>query len=414
MQARMLGCAAAAFLATAAAVHAPIRPVRGPAVSRAAAPAMVFDQLKKMVDDSAKGVKEAAAAAVVEKKVAEKLAKAQEKYNIPEKYTNLMTSFFTSYMTEIYINDRDMDKYESILTVLMKKVLETAKEPHVFEPFHEAIREPFDYYKMGCDFAEGMVDLESSVIEGAEQIEKMRKQIAAGDNVVLFANHQSEADPQIYSVLLDPKVPGFAESTIFVAGDRVTTDLLAMPFSMGRNLLCIFSKKHVDNPPELKSAKQKHNRMVMKTMQKMFATGGKCIWVAPSGGRDRPNPENGKYQVAPFDSKSVEMFRLMAAKADKVTHFYPLSMFTYRICPPPQAVGGEIGETRTVKYYPAALHFGDEVDLSAFAEGCVADNFPEGCDASASRDTLREALSAHIHGIVFDNYQALASRIEKD
>jgi glycerol-3-phosphate O-acyltransferase len=30
-----------------------------------------------------------------------------------------------------------------------------------------------------------------------------------------------------------------------VAGDRVTTDLLAMPFSMGRNLLCIFSKKHV-------------------------------------------------------------------------------------------------------------------------------------------------------------------------
>eukprot|EP00962_Isochrysis_galbana_P006493 scaffold1740_cov109-Isochrysis_galbana.AAC.1 len=61
MQARMLGCAAAAFLATAAAVHAPIRPVRGPAVSRAAAPAMVFDQLKKMVDDSAKGVRRAVA-----------------------------------------------------------------------------------------------------------------------------------------------------------------------------------------------------------------------------------------------------------------------------------------------------------------------------------------------------------------
>jgi hypothetical protein len=57
MQGRMLGCAAAALLATAAAVRAPIRPVRGPAVSRAAAPAMVFDQLKKMVDDSAKGVR---------------------------------------------------------------------------------------------------------------------------------------------------------------------------------------------------------------------------------------------------------------------------------------------------------------------------------------------------------------------
>lgn len=34
----------------------------------------------------------------------------QEKYNIPTKYTTLMKSFFTSYMTEIYVNDRDMDK----------------------------------------------------------------------------------------------------------------------------------------------------------------------------------------------------------------------------------------------------------------------------------------------------------------
>eukprot|EP00965_Chrysotila_dentata_P200799 6180185-Pleurochrysis_carterae.AAC.1 len=30
------------------------------------------------------------------------------------------------------------------------------------------------------------------------------------------------------------------------------------------------------------------------------------------------------------------MFRLMAGKAKRVTHFYPLSMFTYPICPPPQ------------------------------------------------------------------------------
>ena len=41
------------------------------------------------------------------------------------------------------------------------------------------------------------------------------------------------------------------------SGDRVTTDLLAMPFSMGRNLLCIFSKKHIDSVPELKSKKTK-------------------------------------------------------------------------------------------------------------------------------------------------------------
>mmetsp|Transcript_6059 Transcript_6059/g.18248 ORF Transcript_6059/g.18248 Transcript_6059/m.18248 type:complete len:413 (-) Transcript_6059:343-1581(-) len=399
----------AVLLASADAVR-PAVATRPPAV-RTAAPVMIMDQLKKIADDGALAVKQAAAEKVVGERVAAKLAAAQAKYDIPQKYTNLMQSFFTSYMTEIYLADRDLDEYEQILSTLMKKVLETAQEPHTFQPFHEAIRAPFDYYKMGCDFANGMVDADRSLVLGAEQIEKMQQQIAAGDNVVLFANHQSEADPQIFSVLLDPKVPGFAEETIFVAGDRVTTDLLAMPFSMGRNLLCIFSKKHVDNPPELKSTKQRHNRMVMKTMQQLMTDGGKCIWVAPSGGRDRPS-DDGKYEVAPFDSKSIEMFRLMSAKADRPTHFYPLSMFTYPICPPPTTVGGEIGEQRTVKYFPAALHFGEEVDVSRFSEGCVTDNFPAGCDANSSRDELREALAKHVHSIVSSNYQDLAAKLD--
>uniref|UniRef100_A0A7S4F5M3 Phospholipid/glycerol acyltransferase domain-containing protein n=1 Tax=Chrysotila carterae TaxID=13221 RepID=A0A7S4F5M3_CHRCT len=373
---------------------------------------MIVDQLKDMVAAGGQSLKEAAAREIVEQKVAKKLADAQEKYSIPEKYITLMKSFFSSYMTEIYLNDRDMDKYEVLLTQLMKKVLETAKEPYQFEPYHKSMREPFDYYALGNDFAEGMVAREQSIIEGIEQIKKIQEQVAAGDNVVLLANHQSEADPQFFSVLLDPLVPGFAESTIFVAGDRVTTDLLAMPFSMGRNLLCIFSKKHVDNPPELKSQKTRHNRRVMKTMQELFTEGGKVVWVAPSGGRDRQDA-NGKYQVSPFDSKSIEMFRLMAGKAKRVTHFYPLSMFTYPICPPPQQVGGEIGEVRNVKYHPAGLYFGDEVDLSQFSEGCVGgDNFPEGCDPNASRDELREALATSVHRTVSDNYRKLADKLE--
>jgi len=240
----------------------------------------------------------------------------------------------------------------------------------------------------------------------SERIKTIREQVAAGDNVVLLANHQSEADPQIFSVLLDPLYPGFAESTIFVAGDRVTTDLLAQPFSMGRNLLCIFSKKHVENPPELKSEKTRHNRNVMKKMQSLFKEGGQIIWVAPSGGRDRKD-EDGAYQVAPFDPKSVEMFRLMADKAGRTTHFYPLSMLTYPICPPPEQVGGAVGERRTVKWSPGGLHFGEPVDLTQFIEGCVVDNFPEGCDPTVARDAARDALTEHIHGIVATNYKKL-------
>jgi len=375
--------------------------------ARASSPAMIIDQMKA----AAKELEGQAAEAIVAKKVADKLEKAQEKYDIPSKYIDVMGGFFTSYMTNVYKAGNDVDYYEKVLTQLFQKVLETAQTPYKFAPFHKSMREPFDYYALGCEFATGVINRETSEIVGIEQIEKIKQQVAAGDNVVLFANHQSEADPQIFSVLPDPEYPGFAESTIFVAGDRVTTDLLAQPFSMGRNLLCIYSKKHIANPPELKSEKTRHNRNVMKEMQNLFKEGGQIIWVAPSGGRDRKD-ETGDFAVAPFDSKSIEMFRLMADKAGRTTHFYPLSMLTYNVCPPPDAVGGAVGEQRTVNWSPAGLHFGEAVNLDEFIEACVVENFPADCDPSVSRDAARESLSAHIHSVVSTNYASLAQKLD--
>ena len=40
--------------------------------------------------------------------------------------------------------------------------------------------------------------------------------------------------------------------------------------------------------------KTRHNRNVMIQMQKLFNEGGKVIWVAPSGGRDRKD-SSGKF-----------------------------------------------------------------------------------------------------------------------
>lgn len=408
-------------LSAAAYLEAPMAALRAPDARRtriATAPAMIIDQLKEAADSAkaaadaaATELKGAAAEVIVQQKVADKLAKAREKYDIPDKYVNVMEGFFTSYMTQVYLAGNDIDYYEKVLTDLFKQVLEKTKEPHKFEPYHKAMREPYDYYALGNDFATGVINREDSSLIGIERIQEIQEKVAAGDNVVLLANHQSEADPQIFSVLLDPEFPGFAENVIFVAGDRVTTDLLAQPFSMGRNLLCIFSKKHVENPPELKAEKTKHNRNVMKQMQGLFKEGGKIIWVAPSGGRDRRG-DNGDYSVAPFDSKSVEMFRLMANKAGRTTHFYPLSMLTYPICPPPEQVGGDVGERRTVKWSPAGLHFAEAVDLSKFAEGCLVDGFPTDCDPAQQRDMLRDALSEHVHGIVSENYKSLTAELK--
>ena len=50
-------------------------------------------------------------------------------------------------------------------------------EPHQFEPFHRAMREPFDYYALGCDFAEGVIDRETSTIVGEEHIQKIQAQV---------------------------------------------------------------------------------------------------------------------------------------------------------------------------------------------------------------------------------------------
>lgn len=39
------------------------------------------------------------------------------------------------------------------------------------------------------------------------------------------------------------------------AGDRVVADPLCKPFSMGRNLFCVHSRKRMDDVPELKAEK---------------------------------------------------------------------------------------------------------------------------------------------------------------
>jgi hypothetical protein len=58
------------------------------------------------------------------------------------------------------------------------------------------------------------------------------------------------------------------------------TDPLCKPFSMGRNLFCVHSKKRLDDIPELKAAKQKQNRTTLVTMAKMFnqASLAPCVW----------------------------------------------------------------------------------------------------------------------------------------
>jgi len=247
----------------------------------------------------------------------------------------------------------DPKEYLYIMTSVLKASRDMAG--YEFEPYHTAIRQPLDLYKLGNDLFRPLVDLEKSKLEGVDQLQRVRELLDKGENVIFLSNHQSEADPQLMSLLFEHLgFPELGEKIVCVAGHRVTSDPLTIPFSMGRNLLCINSKRHLDNPPELKEEKQRQNIVSMQALSELLAKGGFLLWVAPSGGRDRPD-ENGEFVVAPFDPKAVQMFNVLAKKARTPTHFFPVSLWCHPVLPPPTTVSKELGEVRTVQRSPVGM-----------------------------------------------------------
>jgi glycerol-3-phosphate O-acyltransferase len=289
------------------------------------------------------------------------LDKAAKEGSIPEKVRTILWQFYQSYRAATPRHDQNAT-HQLFLTYL-KLIAEAICSPFAFEPYHKQIRQPFDYYTFGLDLLRPLVDQKHSTALGLNLAGDIDKHLAEGHNVILLANHQTEADPQAISLLLEKSHPKLAAEMIFVAGMRVLEDPLAAPGSMGRNLLCIYSKRYIDHPPELKHQKQLHNKQTMQRMAELLSGGGKCIYVAPSGGRDRRS-EAGEIEVAPFDPQSIEMFYLMAEKAARPTHFYTLALATYELLPPPDTIQVELGEAREARAGAIHLAFGPEIPLT--------------------------------------------------
>ncbi len=296
------------------------------------------------------------------------LAKLEESVKtgkIPSKLSRALLKFYFSYAAAVTKNGHAIEEYEAILKTLIDLVGQQLVTPFIFEPFHERVREPFDYYQFGLDFLRPLIIFEQSKVRGMQHVMQMEEQLKRGENVILLANHQTEPDPQAISLLLEKSHPKLVEEMIFVAGHRVINDPLTVPFSMGRNLLCIYSKRYIEHPPEKKQEKLLHNQRTMKQMSQLLGEGGKCVYVAPSGGRDRPDAA-GVVEVAKFDSQSIEMFWLMSQQAGHITHFYPLTLVTYHLLPPPNSIQKELGEPRQAQCAPVHLSFGKEIDMENF------------------------------------------------
>lgn len=278
--------------------------------------------------------------------------------HFPEKFREILRGFSECYLEATKGATKELETF-------LRLVAEQIDHPYSFAPYHQKIRSPFDYYAFSLNFIRPLIDIENSKLLGQDVLEKMRLEQSKGENIVLFANHQTETDPQAISILLEKTFPDIGESIIYVAGERVLTDPLAIPFSMGCDLLCIYSKRYIDHPPEKKRKKQLHNKNTMNLMSTLLKEGGKIIYVAPSGGRDRKN-RRGEVEVAPFDPASIQMFYLMAKKAKTPTHFYPLTLATYELLPPPETIQKDLGEKRTAKRCPIQIVFLPEFAMEKF------------------------------------------------
>ncbi len=291
-----------------------------------------------------------------------KLQQSFSKGLLSEKYYRLLLQFYTSYQIALEKHHINKSLCEPIFSTFLDLVEKQIQTPFLFSPYHHQILDPFNYYKFGLDFFKPLIDIEHSTVKGQNHLLEISRKLEAKENVIFLANHQIEADPQAISILLEDTYPKLAKEIIFVAGERVTTDPLAVPFSLGCNLLCIYSKKYIDQPPELKTNKQLHNKRTMEIMLQLLCEGGHSIYVAPSGGRDRAD-ESGRVQIAPFDPSSIELFYLMTQRASQPTSFYPMTLATYDLLPPPDTVQLELGESRRTKRGKVHLCVGAQIDM---------------------------------------------------
>jgi glycerol-3-phosphate O-acyltransferase len=324
----------------------------------------------------------------------EKLDQYLKEKKINDKYYQILKDFYFSFEKAVQSSSIKKEEYLKSFDILLDLILSQFTSPYKFENYHKKITSPFNYHEFGKKFVSYLLDKPNSKIFGKENLDKINKYLQSNENVILLSNHQSEADPQIIELLLEDEYKKIANEIIYVAGSRVVTDPVAIPFSMGCNLLSIYSKKYLDLNFKTKHEKQLHNRKTMQIMKELLTQGSKIIFVAPSGGRDRK--KDNQIIVSPFDPSSIEMFYFMAQKSKKPAHFFALTLSTYDIMPPPENVQIEMGEKRVVNRKNAYLSFSNEIDMENIIK-----------DFDLSKKEFRKKRSDYIYNMVSEEFNKI-------
>ncbi|XP_050232658.1 glycerol-3-phosphate acyltransferase ATS12, chloroplastic isoform X2 [Mercurialis annua] len=287
----------------------------------------------------------------------------------------------------------------SNMAVALDRMLMDVEDPFVFSSFHKALREPFDYYNFGQNYIRPLLDFRNSYVGNVSIFHEVEEKLEQGHNIILMSNHQTEADPAVIALLLEKTYPRIAENLIYIAGDRVVTDPLCKPFSMGRNLICVYSKKHMGDDPKLTKMKRKANIRSLKEMAMILRDGSRIIWIAPSGGRDRPDSLTGEWFPAYFDASTVDNMRRLTEHSGVPGHIYPLALLCHDIMPPPAEVQKEIGERRVISYHGTGFSIAPKMSFSEIAAACE------------NHEEAAEAYAQFLYGSVAEQYNVLKSAI---
>ncbi|XP_015875079.3 glycerol-3-phosphate acyltransferase ATS12, chloroplastic [Ziziphus jujuba] len=341
--------------------------------------------------------------AASEEEILSGIKKEAEEGRLPSNVAAGMEELYQNYKNAIFQsgNPNADEIVFSNMTAALDRIFLDVEEPFVFAPYHKALREPFDYYMFGQNYIRPLVDFRNSYVGNISIFNEMEEKLKEGHNIILISNHQTEADPAVISLLLETTNPHIAENMIYVAGDRVVTDPLCKPFSIGRNLVCVYSKKHMFDVPELAEMKRKANTRSLKEMALLLRGGSQLIWIAPSGGRDRPDPVTEEWHPAPFDASSVDNMRRLAEHAGVPGHIYPLALLCYNIMPPPPQVEKDVGEKRLISFHGVGLSVAPEVNFSEISASCKTSEEAGQVYTQALYNSVNEqynVLKSAVHG----------------
>lgn len=65
---------------------------------------------------------------------------------VPQQFATVMTLFLNEYAESNLQAEETPEAFQNNIFTFLKTIQHAMKEPYQFNAFHEAIREPFDYY----------------------------------------------------------------------------------------------------------------------------------------------------------------------------------------------------------------------------------------------------------------------------